>query len=154
MIIHICKHHGPLEPDNFIKKGKNSSGSQAYRCKFCMKDTHKKLYAKNKEKINERNKLYREKNKEKVKEMRLEYYHATKELDLKNKRKRDKKFNQKQRDDLSDRYIKSLLTKHNKFKSKDLTPFLIESKRNDLIDKRQKRNKGEEDEPINETTEW
>lgn len=146
MIIHICRNHGLLEPDNFIKKGKNTSGSQAYRCKLCMKEAHAKNYLKNKEKIDEKNRLYRLRNKEKIREMRLAYYHATKDLDIKNKRRKDRQINKKHVDNLSDRYVKDLLTKHNKFKPEEVTPELIESKRYELIEKRQKRNKEFEDE--------
>lgn len=146
MIIHICKIHGALEPENFIKKGKNTSGSQAYRCKFCMKDLHAKNYLKNKDKINEKNRLWRQKNKELMKEVRNEYYHATKHLNvnIKCKKRRDVKINRKQVENLSDRYIKHLLTKHGKFTSDQITPRLMEEKRNNLIEKRQRKEKEHE----------
>lgn len=146
MITHICKIHGALEPDNFIKKGKNTSGSQAYRCKLCMKALHAKNYLKNKDKIDEKNRLYRQKNREQIREMNRSYYHATKTFNEKNKRMRDRKVCEKQIKNLSDRYIKQLLTKHGKFTSDQVTSSLIESKRKELIQRRQSKNIGNENE--------
>jgi hypothetical protein len=136
-----CKKHGPLTQDNLIKKGKNKSGSQAYRCKFCMRDLHKKYYIKNKEKIDEKNRLYRKKNKEQMREMRREHYHATKKLNSSNKRKLDKKVNKKQVENLSDRYVKHLLSKNKKLKYGEVTQQLIEEKRKVLINMRESKNK-------------
>lgn len=140
-IVHVCKYHGPLESENFIKKGKHTSGNQAYRCRFCMRDIHAKNYLKNKEIINEKNRLWRQKNKELMREARTEYYHATKNLypNQKCKRKRDVKLNKKQVENLSDRYIKQLLTKHGKYKVAQITPSLIEEKRKMVIEKRQRK---------------
>lgn len=144
MTDHLCKIHGMMKLENFIKKGKHASGNQAYRCKFCMKDLHAKNYLKNKDKIDEKNRLYRQKNREQIREASKEYYHAKKDLNEKNKRRRDKRLNKKQVENLSDRYIKDLLTRHGKFKSDQITPSLIIEKRNNLIEKRQRKEQKDE----------
>ncbi len=144
MIIHVCKYHGPLTADNFIKKGKNKSGTQAYRCKLCMEALHAKHYIENKEKIDEKNRLYRKKNKQKIREMRNDYYEAAKELFIRRKRIKANEINKQQVIDLSDRYVKDLLTKHGKFKPNQITPSLIEEKRNILIEKRQRKEQKDE----------
>ncbi len=50
-VIKSCKTHGDLILDQCIKARINKDGSQAYRCKLCMQELHRKHYEKHKDKV-------------------------------------------------------------------------------------------------------
>lgn len=71
-IIRTCKKHGDLTQNDLIKKG-IERGKQRYGCRKCQKELHHKNYDKNREKILDRNRLYRELNQEKIKVIKHNY---------------------------------------------------------------------------------
>ena len=96
----------------------------------------KEWYQENKEKINERNKKYYWENKEKEKERKKKYYEANKEKLLEQRKKHRKENIEKYREyqkegikDLSDNYVKGLLTDRTNLTYKDIPQELIEAKR-------------------------
>jgi transposase-like protein len=137
-----CKKHGKLSQDNLIKKGKNKNGSQRFRCKQCMKGLHRAYYEKNKDKLLRKTKQYREENKELVKKWKRNDQIINREKYRPRKRERDKKANRHAVKNLTDTYIKHLLTKKSDIKYKDIPQPLIDLKRTVMKIKRLiKRNK-------------
>lgn len=69
-----CKKHGALFLEDVIKGGKSRwTDEQRYKCRYCMKDTHKKYYERNKEYVKQKCFEYKKNNPEKVKELRINY---------------------------------------------------------------------------------
>jgi hypothetical protein len=136
-----CSTHGKLYKDDVIKSGKSrSSNEQLYRCKFCMKEMHKKHYQLNKAKILASHHDYRKNNKEKHKQIKRKSYlvHRRKYLKKENERRlRFKKENpqlykdidRKRVDELHDSYVKKILTNRTGLKSSDIPMSLVECTR-------------------------
>lgn len=124
-----CKKHGDLTEKDIIKKGKLKSGNQAYRCKKCMQDLHANNYQANKEKIRLKLKKYKEENLAKFKQIKKECEQKYRERDRDKKRERDKRLYLRQKEIMSDRYIKHLIAKRSLLKFKDIPPSLIEFKK-------------------------
>ena len=128
--------------DEFYKRKTNKCG---YRnpCIEC----YKKYVEKNAEKIRKTNRKYYLKHQDEICKSQKEYYENNKDRML-NKlkkyreenreqiRERDRKYNQKQRDNLTDVYIKNMLTGGNNLKPEDIPQELIEAKRQHLKLKR------------------
>lgn len=132
----ICKVHGKLFEADLIKKGKLKSGNQAYRCRKCMKEMHRRHYEANREKVLGSIKKYREENRERVRTWKREYDCKYRERDAEKKRKRQRKLYYKQREMLHDRYIRHLICKRSLLRYGDITPSLVEMKRTLIIAKK------------------
>src|SRR3990167_3054168 len=64
-----CMKHGNLFLPDVIKSGINRwTGGQAYKCRHCMKDFHKKHYENNREKVLSACEKYKKENPEKYRE--------------------------------------------------------------------------------------
>lgn len=64
-----CKKHGALFLKDVIKGGKSRwTGEQRYKCRACMKDTHRNYYERRKDYVLAKHAEYRKENPEKVKE--------------------------------------------------------------------------------------
>ena len=128
--------------NEFHKRKTNKCG---YRnpCIEC----YKKYIEKNVEKIRKTKRKYYLKHQDEICKSQKEYYENNKDRML-NKlkkyreenreqiRERDRKYNQKQRDNLTDVYIKNMLTGGNNLKPEDIPQELIEAKRQHLKLKR------------------
>ena len=69
IVIKKCFHHGELKPEDVIKSGFRK-GQQCYKCKKCMKESHRRNYLKCKEEILRKCADYKKKHPEKRKEWR------------------------------------------------------------------------------------
>jgi len=147
-IVKTCKNHGDLTLDHLIRSGLQKNGSISYRCKLCMKDIHKNNYEKNKIKIRERHRKYREENyhhyreisnksAKKNRDLNPEKEKNRKELYRKNNkekiRKRQINFKNKAVKELRDVYIKQRLTERSILKHSDIPRVLLEAKRASLL---------------------
>jgi hypothetical protein len=94
-----------------------------------MKDLHRAHYEKNKDKLLRKTKQYREENKELVKEWKRNDQERNREKYRPRKRERDKKANKYAVKNLTDPYIKHLLSKNSEMKYTDIPEQLIELKR-------------------------
>lgn len=106
-IIKICSYHGELTADQtyIVSNGKKCI-NKIHRCKMCNKEKSLMSYRKNIDHIKDRHKIYAEKNKDKVIERTKRWYI-----------------------EMSDAYIKRLLTKNTELKSENITQDLIELKK-------------------------
>lgn len=132
-ILKSCKKHGDLEKKDLIKKSIDKKGVQKWRCKHCMSDLHKENYKKNKEKVLKKCKLYREENKELVLQWKRDYSKKHKERDRSKKQSRDKKRRINMVKNLTDEYMKHLISKRSAIKFNDIPQSLIALKRSLLI---------------------
>lgn len=99
-----CNTWKPIDQFNKNKRSYNGYGST---CKSCNKEYKKEHYIKNKEKISDKNKTYRENNKEKIKKEKRKYYQD-------NKDKINKKINDKYHNDLNFRRVHNVRIANNK----------------------------------------
>lgn len=96
-----------------------------------IREHYKGYWLKNKEKMNEKNRKYRLKNKGKIRAYRLKNKERTRAYYLKNK-ERARERTADGIAELSDNYIKSLARQQFKIKAADVTPEMIELKREQL----------------------
>lgn len=132
----VCKKHGKLSDNDIIKKGFHKSGLPAFRCGKCMKEIHAANYKKNKDKILCKTKEYREKNQEMVKQWKREFFYKNRERDRGKKRERDKRHHKNMIENLTDSYMKHLISKRSNIKYNDIPLTLIELKRTLLLSKK------------------
>lgn len=129
-ILKICKVHGPLTLTDVIKSGRLDT--IAYRCKICYKETRRKYYENNKEKVLTKCAEYRNNNPEKradIKEKsRLTHPYSR------------RKYVQKDYDNwleskknLTDPYIKRLICKHSGLRYADIPKNLVDLMRDNRI---------------------
>jgi uncharacterized NAD(P)/FAD-binding protein YdhS len=71
-IIKNCHKHGDLSADQIIKAGL-SYGKKRYKCKKCMKESHRKNYLLHKATIYEKTRKWKKNNVEKCKELNKKY---------------------------------------------------------------------------------
>ena len=124
--VKICAKHGDLYRDDVILAGFNQSGSRRLRCRACMKDLHARHYLANKFKVKEAHHVYKMENKEKVRQMKSisAKKHRHKYKDRENQRKKlAERIDTKE---LSDRYVKKILSKRSNLSMSDIPPALIE----------------------------
>jgi hypothetical protein len=120
-----CKTHGALYRDNVIKSGFYESGKPAFKCKACMRELHARHYKINKTKIREANNLYKKENKEKhaaiKKKSLIKNRHKYKE-----RQNYIKKISERvQTEEMSDRYIKKMITKRSNLSMSDVPEEMI-----------------------------
>lgn len=131
-----CKKHGNLIGSEIIRKGKLKSGNQAYRCRKCMQELHKNNYNKNKNELYEKIKKYKQENKDLVRKWKRDFFVKNREKYLPSKRLRDRERHKKGVKDLTDDYLKHLISKRSSIKYSDIPKSLIELKRCLLMTKR------------------
>jgi len=130
MIVKTCKKHGDLTIEQVkVAYNKNKDGvitSNYYRCKECFRQMDRASWRKHAEKRRATSLKYKHENKEKV-------------------AKATKKYEQRQREELGDRYIRRKLIGETKLKANELKKFpeLIELKRAVLLIKREVRAQNE-----------
>jgi len=73
-----CNRLFPETPEYFNRKNITRSGLTPH-CKKCIRETRKRYYQRNKEKVAKYNKKYQDKNKEKITKYNKEYYQKNKE---------------------------------------------------------------------------
>lgn len=152
-----CKHHGSRKEDEVIKAGLNRSGTIRFKCKECQKESHRDHYERHKDNVKSKVLEWRKNNPELKKEQEKRYRKNMSEeaqkkhkirMHIQNIKDRDK--NKKRaffdRNNLTDKYIKSLLKDSNGFSNSDINKDLIDLKRITIILKRTiiKRNKNEQ----------
>lgn len=150
-----CPKHGPLKLSQVNKVGKYSSGGFQYACKRCHKVNSRNHYLKNKDKIYEKRKPYLAQNIEKVREYKYRSWLKNKDKNKTKKLARHRITNRKSyyrnidvsrekaninrrkcNAEMTDGYIRRLLTKHGKYKYDEVTPEMIAVKRDEVIKKR------------------
>lgn len=148
----FCNKHGDLYEKDLIKAGKNASGTVRYKCKECQKIAHSDHYQRNKQKLLDKQLEWRKKNPEIRKEQQSRHRQKMtpeqrEQERIRNKRYREKhndilaaksrNYKRKAIDTLSDYYVKKLLIeKKGGFKKQELTPELIDLKRQLVLLKR------------------
>jgi hypothetical protein len=142
MIVKTCKHHGELTQENIRKRMDKRYGREriAYTCDLCDKYRWKIYYEKNKEIRNQRNKEYLIKNPEKKSYSVHKKYQSRNPEKWKDARS---KYHKRQRENLSDEYIKKLISRYGRVSYKDVPKNLIELKRNIYLLKKKIINKEE-----------
>jgi len=151
IIIKICQHHGNLTIDKVVKQRLKKDNTIKYRCKFCLSQSHKNHYLKNKEKVKASHEKYRNENYEKyrkssndsAKKMRILNPEKEKERRKKGYSKyrkstqiRQRRFKNKAVSELRDVYIRQRLTERSILKHEDIPQSLVEIKRAALKVKR------------------
>ncbi len=112
-----CSKCGEVKPLSDFHRNKKEKDEYQCQCKACRRPYDKKYNKDNKEKISAYNKQYRENNKEKL----LAH---------------NKQHKREQGKILSTTYVKNILTGTFKIKQADITPEMIELKREQLLIKR------------------
>ncbi len=116
----VCREHGDLFRENVVKRTHDT-----WRCKECLREAHRRHYLAHQAKVRAKHTNYRRTNPQKIKESRKKYRQKhLKQISIKQKlyrinnlekiRKKEKDYYDRQREKLSDVYIKSLLVKHAK----------------------------------------
>jgi hypothetical protein len=139
-----CAYHGKLYEEDVVKAGKTKAGTTKYRCKKCLSDSHKKHYELHRLNIRLKQQQYKNENREKVKEIKRKWRLDNIETERAKSRERWRKFSaenhklEKERNakakrkmsrQLTDNYMKKLLTHRTNLKYKDIPQSLIEAKR-------------------------
>lgn len=135
-IIKVCSKHGALYLKDVNKAGFYASGNPAFRCKSCMKESHRIHYLKHTEKVRTSQKKYFEENKEKVRKLKLKSNKKNAYKHLKRENYRKKMRERKASLNLEDRYIKKHIVKRTSLSIKDVPEPLIELARQSLKLKR------------------
>jgi len=154
-IVKVCKRHGHLNINDIqLIKHKKCKKGFYYTCKIC-NNYSKKMYAtRNRKKLSENNKEYRKKNRDKYNSWARKYFKKNRSIiserankkynndDFFKKRalENTKKSMKKLRENISDSYVKSLITRDSLLTSKDIPLFLVEIKRMQIILKRELKN--------------
>ena len=133
MITKTCKIHGELSQENIYKRKGKKENTIRYECYLCMKERWATYYKNNKEKALKSNLEYTRRNREKIKVIR----NKTRE---KNREKQNEFYRQKYNKeckDVSDNYIKMILSRFGNLAYKDIPKELIDIKRYCLLIKRE-----------------
>lgn len=129
--IKICKTHGDLKEEDILFR-KNNKGNKINVCGICKKQQDKKSYEKHKDRKIKCNLEYTRKNKEIINIMRKRTREKNKEK-LKVDRKEK---NKKQCEQLTDNYVRKLLSRFSSLKYKDIPDELVQLKRYTIAIKR------------------
>lgn len=129
MINPCYKHPQALTIEHYIKSGKRKDGTQAYKCKYCVKELHRSHYERNKEKVLSKCAEYRTENPEKLAITKRNSYLKNKEKWAEAERFRRLKFDRASRSTLDDRYMKKLLCMGTDLARGDIPDELAEIKR-------------------------
>lgn len=105
VIVKVCEKHGELTREQVYVRREGYT-----ECKACTNECARLWYKKNKERANERHRRWHEKNKNKVLESKI-------------------RRNKKSADDISDCYVKKIISGELNVKRSDITPEMIESRR-------------------------
>ncbi len=147
-----CKAHGKLfiELNQVIKSG-ISYGIQRYKCRACMKEIHAKNYLKNKDKIKQAHETYKKKDPKKHREMKNASNRKMRGLNIEESRKRtlaydkahplaksirQKRYKDKQVEEVHDMYVKQQLVAGTGLKHSDIPDSLVAFKKALIIGKR------------------
>ena len=124
-----CTKCGELKDLEEFVKDKKCKDGHTHCCEEC-KANQKKIYrSKNKEKITKQRRLYRSKNKKKLSEQ-MKLFRS------KNKKKlsgRNKVWHSENRINLGDSYVKRKILRQYNIASQDMTPEMIEAKRQVIL---------------------
>lgn len=152
-IIKNCPKHGALTITQVTTSGRSKSGA-IFRCKECLKISHKKFYEKNKEKVKKKQQEYKEKDPVKYKEGKnrsnKKYAHKYKEKEKQRNKKwrcsnveHLRKLKEKRTisyiENLPDTYIRDILTRRSPLSAKDIPDSIVEIKRVSMLIKRIRR---------------
>jgi len=151
-----CISHGDLYKEDVIKSGTTKAGSQQFKCRHCMKEAHRKHYELNKAKLKIKYAQYRKENPEKIKEIRKKYWKKIKNETREARRerwrkwrmanpekhaKRNRKYKKQITKDLTDVYVRQVISTDSFLKAEDIPQSLIEAKRAVMMLKRGIKNK-------------
>ena len=139
-------HHGPRMLNEVVRQGVRKNGKIAYRCKLCLKESHAKHYLTHKEKVDKKHAVYRVEHRDKKIASQQRYYAIVKadpdkwkkaqdrrrewqrsHPDTENRRKRRQQ--QKNRETLSDLYVRKILTNHSQLYCRDMPREVVHLKR-------------------------
>lgn len=119
-IVKVCKVHGELTEDRVYFRNDGH-----LECRACKNESQRRWYEKNKARCSEDSRRYREKNKGSCNESKRRWSEKNKDKVI----KACKRSRNKGSENMSDNYIKRLISSKSNLKFADITSEMIESKR-------------------------